>query len=49
MKLCLHLDRKYNAASDAGGHELHVGVLLNKVMIYVIDGTGFPYFAATSV
>lgn len=47
MKLCLHLDR--NAASDARGHELHVGVLLNKVMIYVIDGTVMQGFAVTLV
>lgn len=39
MKVCLHLDRQYNAASDAGGHALHIGVLLNKVVIYVIDSS----------
>lgn len=49
MKLCLRLDRKYNAASDPGGHELHIGVLLNKVVIYVIDGTVMQGFAVTLV
>lgn len=49
MKLCLHLDGEHNAASDAGGHELHVGVLLNKAMIYGIDGTAMQGFAVTSV